>query len=456
MKVGELARILKAQWLRKVDPELSINSFSIDSRDIQRNDCFIAINGFNQDGHRFVKDVRDVVSCIVVEKRNPILKGYHTNVLYVNDTKNALKKVALTLRKTQNTCTIAITGSCGKTTTKEMLSHVLSHFYKTNSSPYSFNNEIGISLTLANHSNDMVNIIEAGINHKGEMEGLSRLLRPNIICITSIGLAHLEGLSDIQQIKNEKFKLAEHASNGAVCILPIDLAEDFKAKYPNIRIVSFGDSKDADIVLEQCELGYNMVIITVNGRKFYLKCFSDNIINSFLVTYAVCDLLKISDESLQEAFTSFALPPLRMERIVLDDYTVIGDCYNSNPTSCESALRQFSRILHPARKVIILGSMLELGTFSRGFHSKIIELAVSLGFKDLLLVGKEFSSVKDDFPWFESVEDLLQFVNGYLLPNDLILVKGSRVMQLEKVIHLLSRGKFNPEVFVKKNSLLEV
>lgn len=456
MNVSNLARSLGAKWLKKVDPDCEISGFGIDSRVLGKNDCFFAIRGENFDGHSFIKTVHNKASCIVVDRKPRDIAKYMTNILYVRNTRNSLAKIARKIREVKKIKTIAITGSCGKTTTKEMVSHVLSGVLKVNKSPYSFNNDIGVSLTLANPGDVHLNIVEVGISRKGEMSRLSCIIRPDIVCLTSIGHAHVEGFHSIEEIPAEKLKLLDHSVDGAVGIIPKELESYTRERYPEVETVTFGNrDEDCDIWYDTHEYGYELQKITVNGTEIYCRC-SGNILSSVLITFAVCMKLGVNINDVLDRFASFRQPPMRNQKIILEDNTLIADCYNSNPTSCKSALMDFSLIPHPTRKLVVLGSMLELGRDSAQYHRDIVEFAHTLGLSNLILIGDSYGLFKGKYPCFETVDDFIVDINWHIMPGDLILLKGSRGASLEKVINYLSGSDHGEEAFIRKNMALEL
>lgn len=459
MKVKELAKIIRAGWLRRADDDMEIRSFSIDSRELRKDDCFIAIRGQNLDGHKFAARAAGSASCVVLERGVNGLRKSRANVLIVKDTRRALMDIARAVRAGSSAFTIAVTGSFGKTTTKDMLAAALRPRFKVNASPYTFNNNIGVPLSLAGlvSGGAEVNVLEAGISRKGEMEELSEIIKPDLVCITAIGEAHIEGLGGINGVITEKMKLLSH-SNGLrpICVLPMELKGELLKRYRDVKPITFGRSGDCDYVVSDLCGHYDITSVTINGVKYYTGSFDCSVVNGMAITKAVCDILGVPDGEIQASLARFRPPPLRMQKIVLEKNTIIADCYNSSPAACRAALKQLSLLPAVGRRVAVLGSMLELGADSPRLHSEVVKYADSLGLHVLVLVGREFRDCADGFVYFEDADSLIERVDEIVEEGDLVLLKGSRGMALERVLTRLSGGKLREDAFLKRSALLEV
>lgn len=449
IKIKKTAELLNAALSGTVPDDKTFSGVSTDSRLIHAGDCFFAIKGDNFDGHDFIAQaVNNGAACVVVD-RNIQTTGPAV-VLKVKDTIKALGDLARWYRQELNCKVIAITGSAGKTTTKQMTEHVLTKKFRCRCAKKSFNNAIGVPLTiLGTDQNDEIIIAELGSNHPGEIKYLSNIAAPDVAVITNVYQAHLEGLKSIEGVIQEKASIAQGLrENGRLLINGDFPALTEYCKQKGFDFTTFGKTDKCDIVGTDFQVNENggklkieNVIVNVNlaGRA--------NLENA-LAAWAICSRFGISIENFAEYIARTDTIEMRMKIEKLAAITIINDCYNANPASMQNALEYLARLGSKKNKrtVFICGTMAELGEQSEKLHKDLGSLASEK--TGLLLAAGPYAPAvaqgaghanKNDFSIhvFENTDALCDKLQEFIRHDDIILVKGSRTARLEKVIDKL-------------------
>lgn len=432
--------------------ESPISGISTDTRSIKHREMFFALQGRNFDGHNFIEQaIRNGAAGAVLSDSKRIenlsLNGFDKIVLIeVSDTLKALGDIAKYYRKNLQAKFIAVTGSNGKTTTKDMVYHILKNYKNVSRSRNSFNNFIGVPLTIfgADLTHDFC-VVEMGTNAPGEIKRLTEIITPDFIILTNISHTHLEGLGSIEGVANAKAEFIEIMDEDRTLITNADdawcnqIASRFKG-----RVINFGFGEDAHIKASKVKRNKNGFVFTVN-KSFTINLpvlGKHNIYNS-LAAIALCNTIGIRMEDMCEIFIDFKLPPMRMERRVCGDIIVINDGYNSSPLSMLAALDEFSQLPVPGRKIFVCGDMLELGRDAERLHREVGKM-VALSKIDILLTVGTFSrfvaeGAIDNGMSNENVfscntsEDTCFLIASHLKSRDTVLIKGSRRMKLESV-----------------------
>ncbi len=442
-----------------------ITSVSIDSRTTQAGDCFFAIPGENFDGHDYICDafgkgaVCAVVSKGTTSADEPLLK--------VNDTIKALGDLAREYRRQAGFKVVAITGSVGKTMTRQIAYHVLSRHFRVFQSPKNYNNQIGLPLTLLGADPErQIVIAELGTNHPGEIAYLTRIAQPDIAVVTNVYPAHLEGFGELQAVAKEKLSIAEGLQPNGVLIINTDLVKWLngnrlsyqlpapKGPVTNNQIITFGKSDDADY--QVCNVTYNgtSCSFTINGKEIYLPALGMGNVENALVAWAVCSRFGLTIEDFARGVRTLQALPMRAELLQIGTLTVLNDCYNANPASMKNAL-DILRHLEPEKKrrlVFICGNMAELGQQTEQLHTELGASIAQAKVQVLLAVGKfakvaaEAAKRTADYNLqticfadaLSACNNLHEFIKDY----DIILVKGSRAAKLEMVTEKL-KGLFS-------------
>jgi UDP-N-acetylmuramoyl-tripeptide--D-alanyl-D-alanine ligase len=428
---------------------VGITGVSTDSRQIKAGDLFFALRGPNFDGHQFIAEVFIAGAAgVVVEKSARLPEGVDmTRVLIVDDTVVALGKLAAYYREELACTVIAVTGSNGKTTTKEMISHVLGKRLRGRRSTKSFNNHIGVPLTLlAADVHDDFLVVEMGTNHPGEIDYLGNIVRPNIAVITNVGESHLEGLGTLDRVAAEKASLAKHVHTGGAIVVNGDRELLLRLiSHPQAMVISFGMSEHNDMRITALTAETDRVRFEVNNRfPFELPVLGGHNAINCLAAIVVARRLGFEMADIAEALKDFALPAMRLELAIVGDYRVLNDAYNANPASMACALDVLRGFDTAGRRVFCCGQMLELGEKSEQFHRELGRSIGSANLGALVAVGAFARQMVDAAvaagldsgrAWaFDSAAEAGKALKNILRPGDLILVKGSRSMKMELLI----------------------
>lgn len=432
--------------------ESRIAGISTDTRSIKHGEIFFALHGKNYDGHNFIKQaiINGALGGVVSDSKkieNLSLNGSDkVTLIEVSDTLTALGDLAKYYRQNLQTKFIAVTGSNGKTTTKDMVYHILKNFKNVSRSRNSFNNFIGVPLTIfgADLTHDFC-VVEMGTNAPGEIKRLSEIISPNFTILTNISHTHLEGLGSIKGVASAKAEFIENMDEDGTLITNADdtwcsqIAGRFKGK-----VVNFGFGENAQIKASKVKRNKSGFTFTVN-KSFTINLpvlGKHNIYNS-LASIALCNAIGIRMEDMCEGFVDFKLPPMRMEKRVCGDVIAINDGYNSSPSSMSAALDEFSQLPAPGRRIFVCGDMLELGKDTERLHKEIGKRVASSKVDILWTVGP-FSrfvaegAIANGMPSenvfsYDTSEETCSLVASQLKSKDTVFIKGSRRMKLERV-----------------------
>ncbi len=431
MPIEELYRIFKRHPL-----------ICTDSRKIVRDSVFFALKGNSFDGNAFAeKAIGEGCSYAVVD--DPGVARNQRFVL-VDNVLDTLQQLATFHRKHTGIPVLAITGTNGKTTTKELCYAVLSKQYRVVATKGNFNNHIGVPLTILSIQDDTdVAIAEMGANHPGEISHLCRIAQPRLGIITNIGRAHLEGFGNCDGIIRAKNELYTYISNtGGTLFVNTDnaLLDSLSATIPRI---TYGSSGPAS-VMATCQSMDPYLTVSIaqtdNGKERLVNTRLTGTYNleNILAAWAVGRYFHVPLDKMAEAISDYMPANMRSQLLETSHNRVIMDAYNANPSSMEAALRNFASLSDPG-KYLILGDMLELGSFSHDEHQRIMEFATELNLAQGILIGEQFSSltIPDGFKAFLTVGEAREYLVKQPLRNRILLLKGSRAIGLEQLTDLL-------------------
>jgi len=448
--LGQLADAVKGRFQNMpVDSDRQIGHVSIDSRTIEAGDLFVAIRGDVFDGHDFaVCAAQKGACCIVADHPLDVPLESGTAVLVVEDTIVALGRLAAWYRQRLGARVIAITGSAGKTTTRQMLHHVLSRFYRCRQAQKSFNNHIGVPLTiLSAQPEDEYLILELGSNHPGEIAYLTNLSKPDLAVITFIGPAHLEGFRTLDNILREKASIAEGLSAGGTVYANGDqpeLVSYLKETYP-VRTITSGTIDSCDIIGTQLSTSGPSGTLVIDGTRVEVPLPGRANLHNCLTVWSVCRDLKVSLSDFAGAVRTIPPVCMRLEVQVMGPLTVLNDCYNANPASMANALGCLGAMAKEkaARAVFVAGSMGELGDRAAHLHVELGQTAAREGVDLLLACGPFAEQILEGAHdvngglsacAYENTAQLCDNLHKWLKPDDIVLVKGSRSAGLEQAI----------------------
>ncbi|MDD5020714.1 MAG: UDP-N-acetylmuramoyl-tripeptide--D-alanyl-D-alanine ligase [Endomicrobiaceae bacterium] len=439
------------------NPDISINKIGIDSRTVEKDSLFFAIKGKNLDGHDFIKDVvGKKVSAIIYSDDNIQINysPYQPIFVKVQNTSIALEKVAKMYKnKFTDLKTIAITGSNGKTTTKEMLASILKQKAKTLNNQGNFNNRIGVPLTVFNLTYDTkYAVFELGTSEFGEIKTLTDIVTPDYAIITNIGSSHLEFFKNQENVLREKIQIIDGLNDNGVIALNID--NPYLKSIVNTiskKVVTFGFNPNANIYAKNIKLDIDNPTfdVFVNGifETFEIPLKGKfNILNA-LGTIAVANDMGFSISEISEGLKTFFPPKMRMQSVKLDNGAiVINDAYNANPSSMKESISSLEQSYPNKDIILVLGDMLELGDNSDQYHIEIGEFINTLpSVNTVYLFGDKSKYMKDRIlnkrtKYFDNRDLLLQDLKKDLKENSLVLFKASRGIKLDIIYDkLISR-----------------
>lgn len=414
-----------------------------DSRNCFKGSVFFALKGERFNGNDYaIQSLKDGCICAVVDdKKLDCIPG----CFYVPDVLTALQQLALFHRKVSCARIIGITGTNGKTTTKELISAVLSETYKVWYTKGNLNNHIGVPLTLLSMPADTeLAVIEMGANHKGEIEFLTSIAQPDFGLITNVGKAHLEGFGSFEGVKATKGELYKFLKdNNAPVFINIDNTHLSQMLGESVT-VSYGTNPEGDVIGRYASASPFLEFEwKTKGSSVWYNAKSNltglyNFENA-LAAVTVGVYFNVPPKSINKAISEYKPVNNRSQLTLTARNKVLMDAYNANPSSMMAALSNFKK-MEGDNKVLILGGMKELGEDSIEEHKSLIKLILEINFVQCFLVGTEFKNIIPEdnrFIWFESSMILQEYLADNKITNSLILVKGSRSNQLEKILEML-------------------
>ena len=453
MKIIDILSVIDGILL-KGDKNLLIDNFSIDSRTITNDDIFIAIKGDKFDGNKFVIDVleNNAKGVIYDEDIDIDINKYNDKIIIkVKDSIKALQSLASYKRSLYNIPVVAITGSVGKTSTKDIIANVMSKKYNVLKTEGNQNNHIGLPLTLLKLKNHDAMCIEMGMNHFKEISLLTNILKPTIAVITNIGTAHIGNLGSRENILKAKLEILEGLDNNKKVIInnDDDLLHDWYIKEKeNYNITTYGIENKSKY--QPYDINYNVDNSTFKIKldnkeyEFFVPIPGSHFILNSLCALGIGKLLDIKNEDIIDGIKNFKLSKNRLENIKLEsNITLISDCYNANYDSMKSSIEILGK--HNGRKIAVLGDMLELGNYAEELHKKIGKI-IELNKIDILIcVGSLskyiYNNCNIDCKYMckdnnEAVELLKTTINT----NDTILFKASNSMNFIDIVNKITKN----------------
>jgi UDP-N-acetylmuramoyl-tripeptide--D-alanyl-D-alanine ligase len=420
--------------------EGDVSGFSIDSRTVRPGDLFFAIKGEKLDGHDYVEAAFEKGAAAAVVDRK--MAG---RTMQVPDTLRALQDLAAWARSKWNGTVVGVTGSAGKTSTKDAIAELASVKMKVGRTIGNFNNHVGLPLSILRLPDDtQAAVLEVGMNHAGEIRALAEIAKPDIGVVTNIGYAHIENFDSINGIALAKRELIEALPAAGVAVLNADdeYARDF-GKVHGGRTVLFGLSPDADVRAEDLHMTETGARFRVDSVQFESALAGVHGVRNILAGIAVAQLFGIATEDLREAVRGLAPGKMRGERFTYKGITILNDCYNSNPEAARSML-DVLRDIPARRKIAVLGEMLELGRWSENLHRDVGRYAVECGISVLVGIRGAARYMADAAIGAGLAETAAYFFEdpgnaGILLRDiaqegDAILFKGSRGTRVERAL----------------------
>ena len=455
MKVKEILNVTKGKMLCG-NEELEVENFSKDTRTIQKGDIYIGIKGEKFDGSNFWNQALDagatavLISNIQISKEEKE-KYKDKTIIQVEDTLEALYEIAKYKRSLYNIPVIAVTGSVGKTSTKDIIASVVSQKYKTLKTEGNNNNNIGLPLTILKLKDHEALVIEMGMNHFGEISLLTNIAKPTLAVITNIGTSHIGNLGSRENILKAKLEILEGMKIPRVIINNDNdlLHKWYEENKEKIEIHTYGINNSSDVIAEKIELGEEK-------SKFVAKTLSEKVnidvpvggehfVYNALCGFMVGKVLGLTSKEIQDGISKFELTKKRMDiRTLKNGATLINDSYNASYESMKASLKYLSNRTD-LRKIAVLGDMLELGKFSKELHEKVgeevannnIDILICRGEFAKDIISKASKNKKTQCILLQNNEEILRKLEEILREGDVVLIKASNGMKFYEICQKL-------------------
>lgn len=418
----------------------AFSGFSIDSRNIGSGELFIALRGQRFDGHDFVRDALQNGSGALVSIP-PAEPGRQKSIIHVHNTLKALQDLARFRRLKRHIPVVSVTGTNGKTTTKELIASIVSQKHRVLKTTGNFNNHIGLPLCVANMQGDEeVAVLEMGSNARGDIRELCRIVQPDLAVVTNVGQAHLEGFGSIEAVRDTDLEVLEHVTTVSVNSDDRFLMQGmagFAGRTITYGIDNAADFYATDISLAQEGSAFTLCMPGSETIQVSLKISGRfNVLNA-LAAASIASELGIGPEEIRQGLEAFTGVPMRLEIRRLAGALVINDVYNANPSSMEEALQELVR-LRRGRTIAVLGDMLELGIYSEDAHRSLVQKMNERNIDLLIAVGPEMQKASAVFSGAcyqaASSDEARSLLFDMMKKGDTILIKGSRGIRMERVL----------------------
>lgn len=461
LTIKDILKSTKGELIIGSEDEICEN-FSKDTRTINQNDTYIGIKGENFDGSLFWEEaIKKGASTVIISKidlsseKIEKYKKQNKNIIQVEDTKLALRQMATLKREMygDKLIVVGVTGSVGKTSTKDIIANVLSQKYKTLKTEGNNNNDIGLPLTILKLKDHEAAVIEMGMNHLGEISRLTKIAKPTISVITNVGTSHIGNLGSRENILKAKLEILEGMNKKVIVINnDNDLLNQWKKENINTaEIHTFGINNMSDCMAENicygennsefnCKFGNNdfKIEVPVKGEHFVLNALCATVVGK---------LCNLNNREINNGIKNFSLTKKRMEILSFkDDITLINDSYNASYESMKASI-EYLASCDSVRRIAVLGDMFELGEFSQELHKKVgvevaknnIDVLITIGenAKYIAYEAKNKGMREEEIFSFEEKEELINFLQNYICNGDTILFKASNGMKLFDVVQEL-------------------
>ena len=453
IKIKDIINITGGKLILGNEEEICEN-FSNDTRNIKKGDTYIGLQGEKFDGSKFWKEaIKNGAKTIIVQNIDftsedlKELQNQSKSVIVVENTKVALQEIAKFKRNLygDNFKLVGVTGSVGKTSTKDMIYSVVSQKYKTLKTEGNHNNDIGLPLTILKLQDHEAAVIEMGMNHFGEISYLTNIAKPNVAIITNIGTAHIGNLGSRENILKAKLEILEGLDKNGYVIINNDneLLHDWYLKNKDeFNIVTIGINNPSDYLATDISTTNNTSIFKVLSNEYMVPVSGEHFIYNALMGIAVGNLYHENYNQIYEGIKAFELSSNRMNIISREsNITIIDDSYNANYDSMSYAIKYLASL--NGRRIAVLGSMFELGDYTEELHRKIGALVIDEGIDILVTVGIEASYIyeeakgKIETVHFDNNSDAINFLKGIIKPGDYILIKASNSMKFKEIVDAL-------------------
>jgi UDP-N-acetylmuramoyl-tripeptide--D-alanyl-D-alanine ligase len=452
----EIERMAQGEGLAEPFHSQMIHGVSIDSRTVVAGNLFIPIVRID-DGHKYVREAFNKGAKASLWQKDHPNPPHDIPLIFVDDTLKALQNLARSYREQLPVKVIGVTGSNGKTTTKDMISAILSEGYNVHKTQGNLNSQYGLPLSLlALEENTDIAVLEMGMSERGQIERLSRIATPDATIITMIGVSHLETLGSRDEIANAKLEITSGLKNGGIFIYNGDeplLEKGLQhINLPNsVQLIRFGESDKNDYYPVSYTETSDAISFSINRNPsipYSIPLLGKHNIYNAIASIAVAEQLGAVNEHIKAGLQSVKITPMRMEKVIgISGLTIINDAWNASPHSMKAAIETFQELSEPVRKFVVLGDMLELGAGEIEYHTEIGKMIDPDKIDYVYTFGKLShhiaAAAKENFGvervrFFADKEELIRDLQSLVKPQDFVLVKGSRGMALEEVVEKLA------------------
>lgn len=458
IKVKDVIQVCNAR-LATGNEDIVCDNFSKDTRTIEEGDIYIGIKGENFDGNTLYEQAfeRGAKACILqgIEVSEEIKNRYNDRaIILVDDTIKALQQIATYKRSLYNIPVIAITGSVGKTSTKDIIASVVAEQYKVLKTQGNLNNHIGVPLTILGLKDHEALVVEMGMNNLGEISVLTKIAKPDIAVITNVGTSHIGNLGSRENILKAKLEILDGLREGGTLIINNDndllnlWNKERGAEAGTFNVVTYGIDNDSCYAAESIELAENSskFEVEINGEttEINVPVGGKHFVYNALSAVAVGAKLGIPAQKIKQGIENFELTKSRMEIVKLEGgATIVNDCYNANYDSMRAAIEYLAKT-NSSRKIAVLGDMLELGEFSNELHTKVgeevaknkIDILVTVGEMGKVIAGTARKLDVETYEYDSNDEAVIK-IKEILKPNDVVLIKASNGMKFKCIVEKL-------------------
>lgn len=442
-----------AQWLQQDvinEQNVWITGVSINTRTLQKGDLFIPFKGENANGHRYIQQAIDAGAAATLWQKGEPNMPTNFPVIVVDDAEEALQQMAAAYRAEHQAIFIGITGSNGKTSTKDLLASTLEPYYKVQKTEGNFNNQLGLPITILSLDEDTeFAILEMGMDGFGQIEFLSKLAKPHHVIITNIGEAHMEALGSRDGIAKAKFEIIQGLQANGRLFFDGDepLLHELVTKEKELLTTSFGFASINDLyadAIQTDEQGSQFDVHGLISGHFMIPILGSHQVKNTLAVMGIAREIHLTDEQIRTSLQQVSLTNMRMQLVQCEDLLFINDAYNAAPTSMRAALQFMKTTQLRPEKWVVLGDMLELGDLELQYHRELLHDLDTNEITTICLYGPRmkvlYDAILEQSPntnvlWAEeSHTSIIQKIEQEANANSLILLKGSRGMTLEKIM----------------------
>ena len=446
-KLLDIARMCDGELYNISHGDIVIKGVSTDSRTVEEGNLYIPIVGEKFDGHDFAFDALDKGAAAIIWEKKRFLPRNDLPVIIVEDSFKAMTTLARSYRLSLKCKVVALTGSNGKTTTRDIITGLLKQKYKVQYTKKNFNNEYGLPKTIFELDQDLeVAVLELGTEKFGDISLLTDICRPDYAIITNIGDSHLLQLKTKENIARAKLEILEGLDENGIFLYNYDdpvlkkVVKEFKLPE---RTFTYGTDKECDFVIEPGIADASGTTFTIDNHIYTIPLLGQHQMYNGGIAIVIAEFFKLDYPSIAKGLTDIELTGMRNELIHQKNFDILNDSYKSNPQSLEACLRTVYSLKGYDKKIVVLGDMLELGDEEVQFHKDIAQELDPQQLDYVLTIGNLAKNISDEakenFPestcfHFDSKEELLDKLKEIITPNTLVMVKASRAMKLEDIV----------------------